>query len=421
MNNKRIRKILLTCFVCILFCKTPVFAQELFTVTGKCTEEQKVTLEIFVVNESNIAGFDIYRADMAGGEYQYIGNVVADSWSYYYSTYDDYDEDNMPDYSYTDETVLNLYQTYYYRVMAYQYIDEEEETKSYIQSTDVSVFIVGAGPAITYANRKGKNSALLKWNPVSGADGYYIYCVSDMDSNGNMFYPDLYDESQYTLVKTINGGNQTSATFSKLTNGVTYSYRIYAYKEMNGTQILSLSSEIKSIPMDYYAYFSEDYTQKVKRAFGTLKKRDKNFKTAQKASKQMKTIKIKVWDFANGKSGKKVTKIKYLTVNKKLAPTIQQIFKEIYNSDEKQVIHDIGCYSYRTGQHMYGLAIDVNANENYMIDGKKIIAGKYWKPKSDPYSIPNNSEFVRIMRRYGFERGEWGDRKDYMHFSYFGT
>ena len=98
------------------------------------------------------------------------------------------------------------------------------------------------------------------------------------------------------------------------------------------------------------------------------------------------------------------------------------IIKRIeYNNKEKQVIHDIGCYSYRAGEHMYGLAIDVNANENYMIDGKKVLAGSYWKPKKDPYSIPNNSQFVKIMKRYGFYRGAWGKRKDYMHFSYFGT
>lgn len=420
MNHKRITRILFICLVCVLFCKCPVFAQELFSVTGKCTKEQKVILDINVADESNIDGFDIYRADIAGGEYQYLGNVETDSRSYYYSTYDDY-YDDTPDYTYEDETVLNIYQTYYYRVQAYQYVDGEEENKKYIQNVDVSVLIVGAGPDITYGKRKGRNGVLLKWTKDSGADGYLVCCMTDMDKKGNMIYPDLYDEEGYTLLKTINSAEQTSASFSKLTNGVTYTYRIYAYKDMNGTRVLSLSSEMKSVPMDYYAYFSESYTKKVKRAFGSQKKMNKNFKTAQKAGRQMKTIKIKVWDFANGKKGKKVTRVKYLTVNKRLAPTIEQIFKEIYKSKEKQVIHDIGCYSYRTGEHMYGMAIDVNANENYMIDGKKILAGRYWKPKSDPYSIPNNSEFVKIMRRYGFERGAWGKRKDYMHFSYFGT
>lgn len=420
MKQKRLVPLLMVLALGIILTKLPVQAETLFQVTGKCEKDQKATLEIYVNDETGIEGFDIYRADTAGGEYQYIGNVETNSWNYYYSDYYDYDDNAEPDYSYTDTTVLNIYQTYYYRVQAYTYVDDDGN-KNYIQSVDVSVYIVGSGPQITYGKRKGKNGALLKWTSDPGADGYLIYCITDMDKKGNMIYPDLYDESGYTLLKTINGANETSAAFSKLTNGVTYTYRIYSYKDINGTRVLSLSSEMKSVPMDYYAYFSEGYTQKVKRAFGSQKKMNKNFKTAKKAGKQMKTIKIKVWDFKNGKRGKKVTRIKYLTVNKRLAPTIQQIFKEIYNSKEKQVIHDIGCYSYRTGQHMYGLAIDVNANENYMIDGKKVLAGRYWKPKKDPYSIPNNSEFVRIMRRYGFERGEWGDRKDYMHFSYFGT
>ena len=70
---------------------------------------------------------------------------------------------------------------------------------------------------------------------------------------------------------------------------------------------------------------------------------------------------------------------------------------------------------------MYGLAIDINPNENYMIDGKTILSGSFWKPKKSKYSIPLNCETVRIMERYGFYRGFWGERKDYMHFSYFGT
>ena len=56
-----------------------------------------------------------------------------------------------------------------------------------------------------------------------------------------------------------------------------------------------------------------------------------------------------------------------------------------------------------------------------MIDGKTIISGSFWKPKKNKYSIPLDCETVRIMERYGFRRGFWGDRKDYMQFSYFGT
>ncbi len=411
---RRIATFFMVLAICIISIGVPVHAQELFEVIGKCIEGQKVTLEIYINDETSIDGFDIYRAESVGSEYQYVGNLETEKYNSY--SYDDYDVE--ADYTYTDSVVLNLYQTYYYRIQAYQYLEEE---KIYVQSADTEVLIVGAGPNITYAKRNGKFGAKLKWEPVGDADGYLIYCMKDYDDNGNVLSLNRNDETEYELVKTIKGNSTFSASFKKLTNGVTYTYRIYSYKDINGRQIPSISSKIQNITMDYYAYAGEDYYQKIKRAYGSQKAQKKNFATAKKASKQMKTIKIKVWDFKNGKKGKKVTKIKSLTVNKKLAPTIQQIFKEIYESKEKQVIHDIGCYSYRTGEHMYGLAIDVNPNENYMIDGKKILAGSYWKPKKDPYSIPNNSEFVKIMNKYGFMRGAWGKRKDYMHFSYFGT
>ena len=41
---------------------------------------------------------------------------------------------------------------------------------------------------------------------------------------------------------------------------------------------------------------------------------------------------------------RKITKTKYLTVNKRMAPSIQAMFAEIYKSKEKQVIKDIGSY-----------------------------------------------------------------------------
>lgn len=411
----------------ILLVSLPAHAEGLLKVTGVCQEAKKATLELEITDATaGIDGVEIYRADTKGGEYQYIGEE--ELYDLYY--YDYYTGKSA--YRYTDPTVLTPYRDYYYQVKAYhieydEYYDEdyddyiENEVKEYLDTVEVSVYVVGPGPSIKSGKRSGKNAAKLTWKQVADADGYLIYCIKDMDKKGNMIYPDIYNESKYTLVKTIKNNKTLSATFKKLTNGVTYTYRIYAYKNIDGSRVKSISSQTKSIAMDYYAYAGESYNKKVKRAFGSEKKKQKNFATAKKAAKQMKTIKIKVWDFKNGKNGKKITRTKYLTVNKNLAPTIQQIFKEIYNSKEKQVIHDIGCYSYRTGEHMYGLAIDVNPNENYMIDGKKILAGKFWKPKKNAYSIPNNSQFVKIMNRYGFYRGAWGARKDYMHFSYFGT
>lgn len=54
---------------------------------------------------------------------------------------------------------------------------------------------------------------------------------------------------------------------------------------------------------------------------------------------------------------------------------------------------------------------------------KQIIPEKYilrQKPKKNRYSIPLNCKLVKILEKYGFHRGLWGSRRDYMHFSYFG-
>lgn len=424
LRHKRLILGSLILFIGIMLTGQPALAGAAMTVTGFCKTANQATLEVTITPGYKVDWIEIYRANQADGEYQLIATDDIYVWEDPEEwMWDGYEE---ADYTYTDPAILAPYQNYYYRVMVYQTQESEEYDeavvpKTLVDSVDVTVYITGAGPLIQSGVRSGKNNAKLSWTQVPEADGYMIYCLTDMDGKGNIIYPDTDDESKYTLVKQINSNSVLSATFKKLTNGVTYTYRIYAFKYIDGVPVKSVSSPVKSIPMDYYAYASESYEQKVKRAFGSAKKMKKNFAKESKARKQMKTIKIKVWDFKNGKNGKKITKTKYLTVNKRLAPTIQQIFKEIYNSKEKQVIHDIGCYSYRTGEHMYGLAIDVNPNENYMIDGKKILSGRFWKPKKNKYSIPNDSEFVRIMNRYGFLRGDWGDRKDYMHFSYFGT
>lgn len=63
---------------------------------------------------------------------------------------------------------------------------------------------------------------------------------------------------------------------------------------------------------------------------------------------------------ANVSLAKSITRKFHLTVNKKLAPSIKQMFYEIYKSKERFPIHDIGCYSWRgnnsKSEHCLGLA-----------------------------------------------------------------
>ena len=103
--------------------------------------------------------------------------------------------------------------------------------------------------------------------------------------------------------------------------------------------------------------------------------------------------------------------------------SIQAIFEEIYNGDEQFPIKDVGCYRWEYGsEHMPGLAIDINHNENCEIRGGVITTGSYWKPGEDPYSIPADGDVVNAFKKYGFGwGGNWRSVKDYMHFSYFST
>lgn len=436
--RRKIQLVLMTVLLSLLMCPLNVNAEGTFTLSAGCQRGQRVRISISVGNSDAVPdGYDIFRLNADTGAYDLVGTMdLYENGSDSYmddDAWDEYYETGKLRFYYDVEEVHTVGETYHYQVKSFQYSEEYKEYagyedytvpadyKTYIDSADTTVYILGDGPKITYAKRSGKLNIKLKWTKDENADGYLLYHVKNYTGKSKYVYVDAYDTSSYTLVKEIKKNTTTSTKIKKLMNGVTYTYRICSYRMVDGQKVISMMSEPKSVLMDYYSYNGETYKQKVKRAFGSEKKKKKNFKNSSKAAKQMKTIKIKVWDFKNGKKGKKVTRTKYLTVNKRLAPSIKAMFDEIYKAKEKQVIKDIGCYSYRTGEHMYGMAIDINPNENYMIDGDTILAGSFWKPKKSKYSIPLNCETVRIMERYGFYRGFWGDRKDYMHFSYMGT
>ena len=69
------------------------------------------------------------------------------------------------------------------------------------------------------------------------------------------------------------------------------------------------------------------------------------------------------------------------------------------------------------------LALDqATKRSGYAIfDNGKPTAASYWNPKRYAYSIKRYGDIEKAFEKYGFRRGFWGDRADYMHFSYFGT
>lgn len=172
------------------------------------------------------------------------------------------------------------------------------------------------------------------------------------------------------------------------------------------------------------AHSGESYSEKVARIFGTGASYHK-YADSTEAEQHQVSIRIQVWDF--DANGNKVTKTKYIQIHEALAATVQQIFAEIYAGGERFPIKSVGGYNWRgngsSSEHCLGTAIDINWEENYMCTNSGTpLTGSYWAPGQDPYSIPANGEVVRIFAKYGFGwGGTWNSKKDYMHFSYFGT
>lgn len=139
----------------------------------------------------------------------------------------------------------------------------------------------------------------------------------------------------------------------------------------------------------------------------------------------MVEIAVPVWRLQE--DGSKTTGTAYLQVNRNLAPIYEAIFEEIYNGDEQFPIKDVGCYSWRTGEHSQGTAVDINWDENMEAtinaDGSLTpTTGSHWSPGEDPYSIPEGGDVYNAFTKYGFSWGgnAWTSKRDYMHFSYFG-
>ncbi|MDO5547648.1 MAG: M15 family metallopeptidase [Eubacteriales bacterium] len=263
-----------------------------------------------------------------------------------------------------------------------------------------------AATKITKAVSKKASTNTITWKRVSAAKGYIVY------------YSKSYD-GKYKALKTITNNKTTTYTHKGLKNGTPYYYKVVTYKVVNGQKIKNVS-EICEKYCDYYGYAEESYFSRCNRIFG--KDEYTPYKTSKQASKNMKTIKIKVWDL---RKGKKYTRTFTLKVHKNIAGTVQKMFAELYKSKNPTPIHTVGAYAWRgdksTSEHCQGLAIDINANENYMIYNGKILSGSFWNPKKSKYSIPLECDLVTIFEKYGFTRGFWSTSQDYMHFSYFGT
>lgn len=154
----------------------------------------------------------------------------------------------------------------------------------------------------------------------------------------------------------------------------------------------------------------------------------KFYATRQKALKQMIEIEIPVWIM--DKKGEKISSKRNITINARLAGTVKDIFKEIYELEEQFPIDTLTGFRWNKGgevsgaflesvtvmsAHAYGAAIDINYYQNDYYLGK----GNDLRNPEDPYYITQN--VIDIFEKYGWYWGRnYGICADTMHFQYTG-
>ena len=137
--------------------------------------------------------------------------------------------------------------------------------------------------------------------------------------------------------------------------------------------------------------------------------------SAEEMAKYLTTVEVQCLD----KNGNLVTRS--VTVHKLVAPSLQAAMSEL--ASQGKVIYEIGGYAWRSmatssnrSMHSYGLAIDVNVAENYMIKNGRVVGGNERSPGTNPYSITESD--AAILKKNGWQwGGDWHSSKDYMHFS----
>ncbi len=352
----------------------------------------KLTWERIYSYKYSVKQYKIYRSTEYAGTYSLI-KTVNDDWS-------------KSSFSYIDKNLT--FGTRYYYKMTVVYAKANGQTFESVFSPIVNAVSTIEKATFKSMASKKANTITVKWNKVADAEGYYVFVKAP--------------GKEYKKVKTVKGNtkNVNTYTIKKLTNGTKYYIRIQAYKHYNGHSLTNNATKIKYC--DYYGHENESYYDALKRIYG--KKKEVRYKSDASARKHMTSFKIKVWD--QTASGKWFTRYFTISMHKKIAPTVKAMFAELYALPAKyrRPIHDIGGYSWRgsgsTSYHPQGLALDINANENYQVRDGKALCGSFWKPKKNRYSIPLNCKFTKILLKYGFRRcvGYDSSYADYMHFSY---
>lgn len=163
----------------------------------------------------------------------------------------------------------------------------------------------------TYSSRGWKRDSYYVFQRRRGADGYIIYRSETKNE---------WRKGKLKKYKVLRGEKNTKLTVPKVKNGMCYHYGILAYAVKKGVTIEGNTASYSRYA-DYYGHENESYEHRWKRIYQNKKTEYDH----RKSGKYMTTIRVKVWDFAHGMSGRKITKSKTFSVHKKIAPTMKKI------------------------------------------------------------------------------------------------
>jgi hypothetical protein len=298
----------------------------------------------------------------------------------------------------------------------------------YYRLSREDLFLLLSDAAWAFAKDRMAGYAVAPVNPK--ASEYQSYFASAFKNNTNLYWQESggaysYDVGVY-ISKKLKSRVRTSYASLSLNRMSTPTYAsVFGNPKKKRVCYLKVRAidrhgvrSAKSLKVNFYAERFVNLNQKL---FGN--KSRFGFKNAKAAKKYQKSIRVKVWKLSGSR---KVSSTMWLTVNKELADDVARIFAEIYKGKEKFPVKEMGGFQIRSNkrsEHNHGTAIDINPTENCMKDGDEVVAGKFWKPGKNKYSIKPDGDVVRAFEKYGWYWGGhgWGDRKDYMHFSYLGT
>ena len=244
------------------------------------------------------------------------------------------------------------------------------------------------------------------------SDGTYSVIYTKLP-NGERHTITLSDPSQYSHIISGQGharGMSQLLSYQLAKEGKNYQ-EILSYFYSDGVEITTVSGTSGSASSVAGSSVSEKLNYLFPSGLPS---------SGSEASNYMVTVSFPTVDISGNRTTRRAT------LHKSLADDFVNIMTKI--ADSGFPIKDVGCYNWRNAaasssrsHHSYGVACDLNANENYMIKNGNIVSGSYYRPGSDPYSFPSNGVVVKTFESYGWIwGGSWSSSKDYMHFSFTG-